>query len=246
MNDGIAICVPTHIGWYTSKDFRANEIFDYLIDSMNRCDGKDRLELSVVDCSAEVPEFAGRIRQAWQQKMVFRYDPEACRYPDAIGILWISYAFNCAVRQCQAGKIFLCGMDTILPKDFVEQFDRKVGEKTVWLPCSEYVMANGTKTNQWRTDAKGKIGLLKKDYLALGGQDEKYNMPKFLYSVKIPESKSYLKTGHDTCFLMKMRKARYKINVENYSSVTTLDHRRDEPNKCHRTIKYSWDAKFKD
>ena len=227
MDDSIAICTATHVGW-KEPNYRVGEIF-FLIDSINACDEVEKIELSIVDCSNARPDFAGLIRERWKgNRLIYTYDPMACNHPDMPGKLWISYAFNQAVRQCKAERIFTCGMDAVFPPDFVELYNNRVKSKKIWNPIVRFANKWGEPLDYWRRNAHGLVGMLKEDYWAIGGQNEKYTMPKWFYGMKLSKDKDYLRRGHDTDFFHQIRVADYKIARED-SEILSLDHPEIDP-----------------
>jgi len=148
---------------------RTDRLLQCLIKSMCLCTDKDQLTLSIYDCGSE-DDVKSQIEKVWPGKLIFTSRQEKFTR---------SHSINAAVMQCPTPQVFLCDVDMTLPVDFVSQFLANVGPGKVWFPIcftlrkgkpKEVTVINGW----WRDTGFGMAGLLRSDFLTVGGLDLKF------------------------------------------------------------------------
>jgi hypothetical protein len=150
---------------------RSHNLIDFVITSMNECDWRDQLELSVFDChSDDIEDLNKLIIHSWKGKLIYtKSDIKFTR----------SISFNNAIKQSTNDKIFRCDADMSLPKDFVGQYESNVSEDKVWFPVCFSLKENARRKissdfGNWRWTGQGMVGIYKNNFIELGCLDEKY------------------------------------------------------------------------
>jgi len=150
---------------------RTDNLLKYLIESMNQCEKKDQIGLSVFDChSNDVPNLEEIIEEAWNGHLT---------YTNSNDKFTRSSAINGAVNQSPSERIFLCDADMSLPKDFVDQHNLHVTIHQVWFPIC-FSLNQGAKkeikkeNGFWRHQGHGMVGIMRSKYFFLGSLSEKF------------------------------------------------------------------------
>lgn len=151
---------------------RSDNYLNYLLQSINECNNKDLITLSVFDCNSnDVENLELEIRKLWNGKLIF--NSENINFSR-------SYTFNKAVKQSETELIFICDADLSLPKNIVTYCNFFVGSKRVWYPIFFFLYKNKPKTvskvtGEWELyGSKGMLACLKKDWDLIGGLNETY------------------------------------------------------------------------
>ena len=162
----IAICV--------SVKNRSLNLKNYLIDSMNQCNDKQDIILSVFDFgSTDVPNLKQYIQEYWKGELILNSKNEP--FSRTIGI-------NNAVEQVDCDKVFICDSDMTLPSNFVRQATNKIDERKIWFPIC-FSMYKGYRervispkiTGWWRKEGYGMMGILKSNFISVGKYDTNFS-----------------------------------------------------------------------
>lgn len=172
---------------------RTVNLIQCLLVSMNECEQKESLALSIFDCNTDdVENLEKEIRKCWGGELIFK--SEAIEFTR-------TYTLNKAVEAAATEKIFVCDADMTLPVNFIKQYNENVNGNTVWFPVcfSLYAfMPKEIKVNEtgwWRHSGRGMMGLLKNNFIKIG----QYNL-------------DYKEWGReDDDFFARTKKANFKI-----------------------------------
>jgi len=222
----ISIC--THMYPWHRKFKRSQELINVLIASMNKCNHKEELELSIVDAGTEdiwykgknarshdSGEYLEKIKSKWKGKLQYTLDPMgllSCK--NGSDKLWLAYLSEKSVIQSSGKYIFTSGMDIYLPRDFVNIYLDNVykGRCAVFLP---YHVRKGFPRKRTPTEgsfrsAKGLIGITRDDYIKNGGTNikdyirfrydsERYTRFKKSLNMVVIKNQSLLHVDHPGC-----------------------------------------------
>lgn len=182
----ISVCTMFY-PWYREYD-RTEEIFDALISSMTKCDRKEELELSVVDAGVtdvwklKSPKryhnnqaFYERVKKEWGGQLIYRYTSKGIHWKDDVPRFWAARAIELAVLQSRSDRILTIGMDTTVPKNFVDFYYQNVDYGKVFTLIPWQLRRDMSRTNRegygnWY-GAKGITCCMKNDYIKAGGTD---------------------------------------------------------------------------
>jgi glycosyltransferase involved in cell wall biosynthesis len=159
----IAVCVGLKNRTYS--------LINNLITSMNKCDDKHLLELSVCDCNTtDVLDLYKIIRRHWLGKLKFKQSSKAFSR---------AFSMNRAVENSTKKYVFICDADMSLPKDFILQYNKNVEKNKVWFPVCYSLLKNeklviSESNGWWRYNGFGMVGIYKKYYIKCGGINEKF------------------------------------------------------------------------
>ena len=217
----ISVCVGFY-PWYREHD-RTEDIFKALVDSIDKNPRKDEITLSIVNGGVrdiwgynrehDEKTFHKRLKDILGDKLVYTYSGDfITKIHPMSERFWFSKAIKVAVDKALSYKLFLSGIDIALPPDFVDLYDKYVSSKKVWVPFSYNVLCDIEREIQnivgccWHT-ARGIVGILKKDYDAIGG----YNI-------------DYVKDNSDSNFFNRMKAANYDIKMEKTNGLFHIAH----------------------
>lgn len=141
---------------------RSRHLLDHLIESMNRADNRNLLNLSVYDCgSDDAGNLFEAIQEKWKGNLLY------CRQEQPFAR---SVAFNNAVRQSETPVVLICDADMSLPADIVERASKYTSNKTAWFPVVWYTNEDGS--GRFYTESTGMLCTLKADFFRVGAYDE--------------------------------------------------------------------------
>lgn len=150
---------------------RTDNMINFLLKSMNECEHKDKLALSVVDVgTTDVSDLKTEIQKHWGGKFNFT----------KMDLPFGRYVYNHAVENAESNLIFVCDADMTLPKNFIQQYVENVpNRKHVWFPIcfslykgvNEYVIKD--ENGWWRETGFGMMGIFKDVFMNLGGYQVK-------------------------------------------------------------------------
>lgn len=142
---------------------RSVNLLDHVIGSMNACDNKHLLKLSIHDAgSDDIDDLEASVKARWKGYLI---------YNKTLMPFSRSATFNLAVKQADEGLILVCDADMSLPKDIVFKVNKFVNSKSAWFPHVWYQNEDG-KTGRYYTESTGMMACRKSDYLKTGGMDE--------------------------------------------------------------------------
>lgn len=141
---------------------RSHNLLNYVIPSLNACEHKDLIELSVFDCgSNDVKDLKSEIEKLWTGKLLYQcVEQKFAR----------SISFNAAVKQSTKDLILICDADMSLPKDIVIKVNRYATQNSAWFPHVWYTNEDGT--GRYYTESTGMMASRKSDFIKTGEYDE--------------------------------------------------------------------------
>jgi glycosyltransferase involved in cell wall biosynthesis len=141
---------------------RSSNLLEFVISSLNNCDHKDLIELSVFDCgSDDISSLESAVKEAWKGRLVFSRDERKFAR---------SYAFNKAIGQSISGLIMACDADISLPKDLVKKVNRYCTPHSAWFPIVTDENEDGS--TRYRDEGAGIFASRKIDFIKAGKYDE--------------------------------------------------------------------------
>jgi glycosyltransferase involved in cell wall biosynthesis len=142
------------------------------INSINKAQHKDLIELSVFDCgSIDVVDLEREIRQHWKGKMQFGMEKRKFTR---------TFSFNKAVEQCTSDIIFICDADMTVPEDIVAICNHYTSHRLVWYPIVFYVEKDmppiiSKDYGHWMQDGgKGMLACRKQEFMKVGRLNESF------------------------------------------------------------------------
>jgi hypothetical protein len=181
----ISICTIFY-PWWRSFD-RTEEIFDVLIDSMNKCKDKDLLELSVIDGGVfdiwgkerkhNAAKFEQRLSNEWKGKLKYSLDKSVIHYrSNERKAFWVARAIDLAVKQASYEKVLTIGIDCEMPHNIIEVINNWVDYGKVLVFNCFHIRRDFPRIHEphyggWRS-ARGITAVMKQDYLAIGGAED--------------------------------------------------------------------------
>lgn len=150
---------------------RTLSLIDNLITSLNDCNNKEQLELSIYDCgSTDIDSLYEIVRTYWKGRLVYYKEDRPFER---------SYSFNRAVEQSSYDYIFLCDADITIPVDFINQYYYNVYPDKCWFPICFSLARDkdriiSEENGWWRETGYGMVGLSKKNFLEVKGLNEDY------------------------------------------------------------------------
>lgn len=163
---------PQNISVCVGLKNRSDQFLNYFLPSLNQCEYLDCIELSVFDCgSTDTPELEKSIRNIFLGKLTFC--SESLPFSRAMAV-------NRAVKQSNAGLIFICDADFSLPKKLVQLCSSYTRKNGFWFPIVFYLYKNkpaifARGNGEWMLwGGKGLLACYKDEFIALGGLDESY------------------------------------------------------------------------
>ena len=141
---------------------RSNNLLDYVVASLNRCENKELIELSVFDCgSSDHSNLEDALRREWKGRLVYhRKEQPFAR----------SEAFNAAVEQSGHGQILVCDADMSLPADIVKRVNRYVTPRSAWYPVVKFMNEDGS--SRFYGESTGMFASRREDFIKAGKLDE--------------------------------------------------------------------------
>ena len=95
---------------------RSNNYINILLESLNKCDHKDLIHLSIYDCgSNDVSNLLSSIQEKWKGEVT--YETENIDFSR-------SYTFNKALKQSKTELLFACDADMELPSNLIELINK--------------------------------------------------------------------------------------------------------------------------
>jgi hypothetical protein len=159
--NGVSICVGI-------KD-RSDMLLNYLIPSINNCNNREYIQLSIYDCgSTDIVDLWAEVIKTYKGNLVFSSQNEKFTR---------THSFNGAVAQSTKPILFICDADMTIPVDFVDQITKAVDINTVWFPICFSLFENKEQkihkdNGWWRTAGYGIMGISKYIWSSIGGYDE--------------------------------------------------------------------------
>lgn len=150
---------------------RSDNFINSLLKSLNECDHKDLINISIFDCSSnDIDNLENKIKNNWNSGLIFK--KEKIKFSRAL-------AFNNAVKFAKTELIFLCDADMSVPKDLIQTINYLVKKNRVWIPCVFYLNKGFKndplyKNGEWMLEGKGMVACLKSDFLKIGCLNESY------------------------------------------------------------------------
>jgi glycosyltransferase involved in cell wall biosynthesis len=147
---------------------RSDNYLKHLLNSLNKCDNKELISLSVFDCgSDDIENLEKEIRKEWNGKLVF--NSEEINFSR-------SYSFNKAVHQSNDPIIFVCDADIAVPSDLVVKCNNYVTKRSAWFPIlffeDEQNRGEEVTIGKFRTEGKGIFASKRDHFISIGGYDE--------------------------------------------------------------------------
>jgi hypothetical protein len=150
---------------------RSSNYLDILIESIQKSDHPELIELSVFDCgSDDIEDLETEIRKKWNGKLLFSQQKiEFSR----------SHAFNRAVEQSSNAIIYISDADMSVPHDIVKICNKYVFLKNVWFPVCFHLKKDMQKgydkeNGEWYPVGKGMFASKKDDFIKIGRFDESF------------------------------------------------------------------------
>lgn len=160
----LAVCVGI-------KDRNYN-LINHLIKSLNHCQYRDKITLSVFDCGSEdVENPETEIRKHWKGKLIFNSQP--VQFARA-------YSFNRAVMQADEALIFICDADMQVPENLLRLCNAYTSFRMVWYPIVFYLYQNkpsveSKENGYWmKFSGKGMLACKKQDFIEIGMLNEQF------------------------------------------------------------------------
>jgi hypothetical protein len=150
---------------------RSENYIQNLLYSLNNCDNKELINISIFDCeSNDISDLKNKIKEKWNGDLQF--NSKNTKFSRAI-------TFNESVKFSNTDLIFLCDADMSVPKDLVRIINFFVKKNRVWVPCVFYLFKGlnidrSYKNGEWMLEGKGMLGCLKSDFTKIGGLNESY------------------------------------------------------------------------
>lgn len=150
---------------------RTYSLVKNLITSMNECDDKHLLELSVCDCNTtDVLDLHKIIRKYWLGKLRFKQSDR---------VFSRAFSMNRAVENSTNKYVFICDADMSLPKDFILQYNKNVDKNKVWFPVCYSLLKDeklviAESNGWWRHNGFGMVGIYKKYFIKCGMINEEF------------------------------------------------------------------------
>jgi len=144
----------------------------HLLDSINQCQNKELIELSVFDCnSKDMNNLKREIESKWDGNLTFKN--ENINFTRA-------YTFNKAIKQSNTELVFICDADMSLPTNIVELLNKYISTKSSWFPISFHLDKNG-ENGKYKTEGKGifattktqlkEVGFFNEEFTSWGDED---------------------------------------------------------------------------
>jgi hypothetical protein len=160
----ITICT----GLYNRTDMYVNR----LIESLNKAQHKELIELSVFDCgSDDVETIETEIRKKWKGGL--KFTSEKVKFTRA-------YSFNKSIEQSSNEIIFICDSDMCVPENIVSLCNHYTSKKLVWYPIVFYVLKDNPpiiskEYGHWmQYGGKGMLACRKTEFNAVGKLNETF------------------------------------------------------------------------
>lgn len=144
---------------------RSKPFLEVLIPSLNKCQYKELITLTVFDCnSSDVANLKEEISKIWKGELHF--DSEDREFARA-------YTFNKAIENSPTEIFFACDADMQVPSNLVELVNQYTSPKTAWFPISYHLDESG-KSGKFKTEGKGIFASTKTQFKAIGKYNENY------------------------------------------------------------------------
>ncbi len=141
---------------------RSHNLLNYVITSLNECEHKDLIALSIFDCgSDDVLDLKSEIQLKWKGHLIYSKDDQSFAR---------SIAFNKAVKQANTELILVCDADMSLPKNIVQKVNHYVTKQSAWFPHVWYTNEDGS--GRFYTESTGMMASTKQGFFEVGGYDE--------------------------------------------------------------------------
>lgn len=142
---------------------RSNNLLEYVVKSLNKCESVSTIELSVYDCgSNDIPDLESALGKAWKGRLVYNKSEQAFAR---------SIAFNAAVAQSTSDLVLVCDADMEVPEDIVKKVNRYCTIKSAWFPKVWYQNEDG-RSGRFYTESTGMFASRKSDFIKAGQYDE--------------------------------------------------------------------------
>ena len=144
---------------------RSNNYINILLESLNKCDHKDLIHLSIYDCgSNDVSNLLSSIQEKWKGEVT--YETENIDFSR-------SYTFNKALKQSKTELLFACDADMELPSNLIELINKYVSNKSAWFPIPFHLDKNG-KDGNYKMEGKGIFATTKEQLMKTGFYNEEF------------------------------------------------------------------------
>jgi len=142
---------------------RSYNLVEYVVRSLNKCEFRGMIELSVYDCgSDDLPDLGAVLSRAWKGNLIYkRVEQDFAR----------SVAFNAAVEQATGPYILVCDADMSIPSDILSKVCRYCSPYSAWFPKVWYSGERGG--GRLYTESTGMFAARKVDFMKTGGYDER-------------------------------------------------------------------------
>jgi len=153
---------------------RSNMLLKFAIPSLNNCERKEEIALSIFDChSNDIPNLEEQIKKLWKGKLY---------YTNARNKFTRSGSTNEAVRQCEETMIFISDADVSVPTDLVALMEENVDPGKTWFPMT-FMLKQGQPPvlgsiggfSKWGC---GMVGIHKKKFFRNGPLDVQFSRVK--------------------------------------------------------------------
>jgi len=153
---------------------RSNMLLKFAIPSLNNCNKKEEIALSIFDChSNDITNLEKHINNIWKGKLY---------YTNSKDKFTRSGATNESVRQCEEEKIFISDADVSVPKNLIIAIENYVSSDKTWFPMTFMLNKGeppivGSKGGFSRWGC-GMVGINKKKFFREGPLDVKFSQVK--------------------------------------------------------------------
>lgn len=142
---------------------RSHNLINVVIQSLNRCDFKEKITLSIFDAgSTDIDDLEKVIKRKWKGPFIYtKIEQPFAR----------SKTFNQAILQAKTELIMACDADIYLPKDIVKKVNTFTTKKTAWFPILWW-QNKSQITGRFFTEGTGIFSATKSNFIKAGMYDE--------------------------------------------------------------------------